>query len=127
MTQWHKSKTTQKIKYEWIFFDYAYWGDVSWLKASHDKSWDPDNAVTVRKLNIHEMLTPCHFDVNLHQIEVILGVYMFSRSRNSFLTSIFKFDEVFIKYSWIIGHDLIENKRDGGKTVIKLSNQVRLT
>ena len=53
----------------------------------------PDNAVTVFKLDIHEMQTTCHSGVHPDQIQVIWGKPKL-RSMSSFLTSVFKFDEV---------------------------------
>ena len=76
------------------------------------KSSAPDNAVTVHKLNINEMLTTCHLGVNRDQNQVIWGKCMFLRSRSSFLTSIFKFDEVLIKYSYIMGHLMTQTTKD---------------
>ena len=76
------------------------------------KSLALDSVVTVHKLNIHEMLTTCHLGVNRDQIQEIWGKCMFLRSKSSFPTSIFKFDEVLIKYSYIMGHLMTQTTKD---------------
>ena len=125
---WHNDKNHKRLKNQ-ILVDIFRLRLLRWCVMTKSFTWQKLGSWQCRDcLQIkYSLLTPCHFYVNLHQMEVILGVYMFLRSRNSFLTSVFKFDEVLIKYSWIIGHDPPENTRDGGKTVIQLLNQVRLT
>ena len=120
-------RRVKKIDMNGYFSDFFSWYDVSTWYASCVKSLAPDNAVTICKLNIHEMLTTCHSVVNRDQIQVIWGRCMFLRSRSSFLTSVFKFDEVLIKYSYIMRHVMIQSTNGWWKSSASSSNKVRLT
>ena len=84
--KWHfwNYRWVKEIDMNGYFSDFLSWYDVSTWNAWCVKSSAPDNAVTVRKLNIHEMLKTCHSDVNRDRIQVIWGKCMFSRSRSSF-------------------------------------------
>ena len=91
------------------------------------KIWAPENTMTDHKLNVHEMLTTCHSGFSHDQIPVTGGGYMFLRSRSSFLTSVFKFDDLLIEYSYISRHFMTQGIKDWWKISMSLSSKVGLT